>query len=289
MLIIPRAFLRPITTLFPVLLAAVPACRAQAQVSFVNMFRSDSSLQTGNGNTLTSQGYFFSAGLSSQNAGDFTDASLSYPGPASPVTLSSETPTNFGYQTPFFPTQAAMDAAFPMGTYTFSATGGNAGPATATLDYLADGYPTTQPYLTGTDYTNLQNVSALAPITAHFSSFATNATAASQFEFFTIVDTTLGSLVYDAGFLPPATPSITIASDTLQPGHSYRYELIDSNRFSVSGAGGQFAPLLGFDLRTNGAFSTAAVPEPGSGALFVGMSLAGAAFLRRRKQISNAA
>ncbi len=282
---IPRFSVRAIATVTACLLAAIPAGRVRAQVSFVNMFRSDTALQTGNGNTLALQGYYFSATLFSQHAGDFTGGSLAYSGPASPVTLTQSAPTAFSYQTPFFATQADMDTAFPMGTYTYSATGGSAGPATATLDYTADGYPTAQPYLTGTDYTDLQNVSASAPITVHFSPFAANASAAEQDEFFTIFDTTSGTLVYNAGFLPFATPGVTIAANTLSAGHSFQYDLVDSNRFTVTGGGATFPPQIGFDLHTIGVFSTAsaAVPEPGSIALLVGMSVTGAAFLRRRK------
>ena len=126
-------------------------------------------------------------------------------------------------------------------------------------------------------------------ITAHFSPFAVDPSVNDQFQFFTIFDPASNTFVYDAGFLPQSATSVTIAANTLQAGHNYIYELIDSNRVLTTGTGGQFAPQLGFDLRTSGAFFTAAaVPEPGSIALFAGMGAVGAGFLRRRKQARKA-
>jgi hypothetical protein len=175
-----------------------------------------------------------------------------------------------------------MDADYPFGTYTYDTSGGTVGAATTSFDYTSDAYPEAQPFLTGTDYDALQGVNAHAPITVNFSPFASNALAAFQFEFFTVFDNTLGSFVYDAGFLPFNTPGVTLAADTLLPGHFYSYELIDSNRFLASSPGAAFNAQLGFELRTQGTFTTSAVPEPGALAMLSGMGVFVGLVVRRR-------
>src|SRR5947209_7649122 len=122
---------------------------ARADISFVDAFRSNAYQQVGDGNTLNSLGSFFSSQLFSTVANEFDSVQLTYPGAGSPVGLSPSDPTTYLYQLALFPNQAAMDAAFPTGTYTFDATNPS-GTQTATLEYRADAYPQSLPYLTGT-------------------------------------------------------------------------------------------------------------------------------------------
>ncbi|MCW3097583.1 MAG: hypothetical protein JWL77_3201 [Chthonomonadaceae bacterium] len=268
------------------LLTAASAPSAHAQISFVNMFRNVSATQTGNGNTLASTGAFFSTSLTSVNPGDFSAVTMTYPGPGSPTSLPQTSATSFTLQTGQFPTQAAMDTAFPTGTYTYNTTGGTQGTATTNFSYAADHYASAQPFLTGTDYSALQGANAATPLTVHFSPFATDPSVTSQFEFFTIFDTSLNTFVYDAGFLPHTTSSVTVAAGTLQPGHNYIYELDDSNRLNVSSPGANFPAQIGYDLRTNGTFTTApaATPEPGTLALLLTGGIGGSLILRRRRR-----
>ena len=125
------------------LLATTPV---QAEISFVDMFRSNTFVQTADGNSLTVGGSFFTLGLTSTNAGDYDTVDATYPGPASPVSLSSISPTEFSFQTPTYPTQADMDANFPVGTYQFLAT--NSGGSNSTsFNYAADHYAASLPFL----------------------------------------------------------------------------------------------------------------------------------------------
>ena len=267
------------------LLTLTPA--AEAQISFVNMFRSNSFSQIGNGNSLSLNGYFFSVDLNSVNSGDFASGTVTGPGPTTPValTVSPGNPTDLGYQTGFFPNKTAMDTAFPIGTYVFHGLGGTKGPLDATLHYNGDVFPASQPFLTGSDFMNLQGVNASNSIALHFSSFSFQSAANAQFQFLTIYDNTLNAFVYNAGFLPQTATGVTIAPNTLASGHSFTYELIDSNRvFDPAGIGATFDPQIGFDFRTIGSFSTSrsVVPEPGAIALFGSLGLTGLALLKRR-------
>ena len=51
--------------------AAGSSSTARAGIQFVDMFRNDSWMQTGNGNSLTVLGSFFSSDLYSVNSGDY--------------------------------------------------------------------------------------------------------------------------------------------------------------------------------------------------------------------------
>ncbi len=131
---------------------------------------------------------------------------MTYPGPGSPVALSQTDPSTFTYQTPFLANQAAMDAAFPTGTYQYDATG-IAGAQSTSSVYGTDLYPTAPPYLTGTDLSDLQGMNPRAPSTFHFSPFPFDAAASNQFIFFTIRNEPSNAVVFDAGSSRRAPPA----------------------------------------------------------------------------------
>lgn len=242
------------------MIAAGSAAPVRADISFVNMFRNDAFTQTDNGNSLSVLGSFLSLGLTSTGPNNYNTVLATYPGPASPVALVPVNPTLFAYQTGFYPTQAAMDADFPTGTYTFDATNAS-GTDTASFVYASDAYPLTRPYLTGTNYTDLQGMNAGASFAFQFSPYTPHPSANAAFRFFTIFDFTANAFVYNAGFLPPATPGLTLPANTLLPGRQYAYELIFSDRVFLPSPGAAFDAQIGYDLRTSATFTTA-VPEP---------------------------
>lgn len=129
---------------------------ADAGISFVDLFRSGSYTQTGDGNSLADGGFFFDALLHSTDPGEFASATLTYPGSGSPATLSIPLdPFVLIYASSIYGTQAAMDADFPTGDYVF-----DAGAFSTTVTYAGDDYPQSLPYLTGTDYSDLQGMDA---------------------------------------------------------------------------------------------------------------------------------
>src|SRR5258706_12655322 len=139
-----------------ILVSAIVAPVNAASISFVDQFKNISNTQTGNGNSLTSNSAFYSADLFSTVANAYTSANLVYPGPGSPGTLAPSSPTDYRFQTPSLASKAAMDAAFPFGTYTFHGVSGVTD--TASYSYTADDYAQSNPYLTGSDYSSLQGM-----------------------------------------------------------------------------------------------------------------------------------
>ena len=175
-----------------------------------------------------------------------------------------------------------MDAAFPFGTYTFT---GNPGADTASYAYSADDYAQSNPFLTGTDYSSLQGMNPSLAFTFHFNPFTTGGTATSSFIFFTITDLTTNTTVYSSGFLPASSPSVTVAGGTFAPGDMFDYQIDYSNRDTVASPGAQFNASLGFDIHTDGTFTTGAAvatPEPSTAALIGFALLAGGVILAAR-------
>jgi hypothetical protein len=257
----------PLVLITSLLAAAAPVAHA-SDISYVDIFRNVSYQQTGNGNTLSLNGTFFSAELNATAANAYALASVSVPnGPT--IALPQTAPGDYLYQTDLLPNQAAMDAAFPTGTYTFTGTNGGQ-TDTATLNYSADDYSQSLPYLTGSDYSSLQGMNASQGFTFDLSPFTpgTNANQTDAYIFLTVYNQTTGDAVFSDGFLSPSDTSIAMAGGTLDAGTAYSYEIDYSDRDDASGTGGQFDPELGFDVRTDGTFTTApavaATPEPSS-------------------------
>lgn len=258
---------------------------AQASdISFLDSFRNISYQQTGNGNSLSFSGTFYSADLNTTVPNPYTSASLTYPGPGSPQSLTLNSSTDYLFQSPLLLDQATLDTLYPTGTYTYSGkNGGNTD--TASYDYTSDDYAQSLPYLTGTDYSSVQGLNASQGFTFHISPFVTGSNASESDLFFTIFDETTNTQVFDAGFAPASTTSFTVSAGTFAPGNTYRYEIDFSNRNDIDSPGAEFDALLGFDVRTDGTFTTApastSVPEPSTAALFAISLLAAAAFGRR--------
>jgi hypothetical protein len=112
-----------------------------------------------------------------------------------------------------------------------------------------------------------------------------NAGATEGFTFFTIYDATTGTQVYGNELQNPSSTTSLILANTLSPNTKYNFELDFSNRLDiVDSANGNFT-TQGFDLRTDGSFTTGftpAVPEPSTWAMMI-LGFAGVGFMEYRR------
>ena len=266
------------------IMAFVAACgvagSALAQVAEVDVSYADQYQQTSDA-APTYQGSFFAARLMMFNPGDFASATLTYGGGGSPQTLLPTAPTTLTYQTGFYPSQAALDADFPAGSYAFD----TGGPTVALT--VGD-----TPFPPAPQFANLTELSSINPNQAFdlqlSAGFTPDAGVTSAFTFITIIDDTTNTTVVNDGFASPAQTSFLIGANTFTAGDNYSMEAVFSSRFDGTddnGSGIQTTQL--FDEHTEADFSVpaAAVPEPGAWALMIlGFGGAGVALRRRRLQ-----
>lgn len=255
---------------------------ARAQLVTNDLYKDAEYTQSGGG-SLALDGYFFSSRVFMTNPTDFDGGSLTYPGPGSPATytpVTDATGTYLNYQTPYYASSADLDAAFPAGTYTSTATNSmtSASQTTSVASPAADSYPLTIPTLTTASSAALQTVNPAANTPVNFNSFTPDPASTSSYVFFYIFDSS-NDEVYDQSFLPSSTTSVTIPSGTLTPSTDYTYRLVFSDRIDSTNPADGLADELGFEYGNDGTLITTAVPEPASLML---AALTGMALLRRR-------
>lgn len=238
-------------------LAISPASRAD--IDRYALFRDIFLSQTSASPPTAADHYHLSARVFSVNSGDFDTATLTYPGPDSPVQLTLVSPTLLNFVT-LFSTQAAMDTAFPFGTYTVEATNTSTSVSEQlSINYTQNAYPNSIPALTAATFRGLQGLDSTHAFRVAFKRFVTNAAANESFIFFTIHDIITGQVVVDRGFLPATTTSVNLPANTLHANTAYVFELNFSSRI----AGATFPRRdQGFELRTQGSFRTGPVVVP---------------------------
>ena len=272
--------------------AALPS--TASEISYVNQFRNLEYTQTDN-LTLSAQGAFFSASavvsglaIATYDSGTMTIGDPNA-GPSYALT-SSDGGHSFGMQTPSLPSQAAMDTQFPLAShYTYLLTGGPDS-TSASMDVGANNYAAAPPLLTGNSFSALQGMDSAQPLSLGFNPFNAVPGAAAEFVFLSFYNYTTATWLYPLGFAPRTTTGLTLAAGLLAPGNNYAFELIYSVRVSQPGDGADFAPEIGFDLRTSGLFATA-VPEPATFTFWLlGLvALAGSGRMRRGRWVSSQA
>jgi hypothetical protein len=261
---------------------------AQASVTFYDVFTNNEYSQSSNAQPSTAAAFFATATLSYTTAGDVVNAQVVNGGSTSPLTLTSGPGNNFNYAASF-PTQAAMNAAFPLGNpYTFQISGGNLGTQSSALNMPGTALFSAIPFLTGSSYSQLQSLNPALPDTIGINGFTPLAGTTDSSAFFTITRQSDNAVVFQQSFLSPSTTSIFVAANTLAAGSAYNIDLDYSSRITTTNAGfGNASSIIGFEQRTEIGFTTAAasvVPEPSSLALAllgVGVALV---FQRRRSK-----
>ena len=247
---------------------------ADAQLLQAGTFKNLANAQTGP-TTVSPTGAFFNALADFGNPGDYSSASLTVNGGA-PQDLPLTSPTEFGIA-PGFPDQAAMDAAYPFGTYVIALTAGAQPALSETLNYTADAYTSDIPQLAAASFNALQGLSTgLSSLTLNFNPFTPSGLANNSFTFFSIANSSQG-----CGFLSPSATSCAIDPQALSPNTTYSWELDFSDRIETDVNG--VLTFTDFDVRTDGSFTTAtATPEPSTWAMML-LGFVGAGYLGRQR------
>ena len=230
-----------------------------AGLTDVDFFKNVEYTQTSGVAPTTPTGYFASLRAFAQTAADFTSVSVTYPGPASPQAL-AQSGTVFSFQTPFL-SLTDLAAQYPLGTYTFQANG--AANETASINYTTDAYTADIPALSAATFAALQGMNPANSFTFNFNSFTPNPSASVGLTFLTVFGTPFSASH------PNSTTSVVMGANTLLPNTTYTYELDFSDRISGRDPNSGVPTTLGFDVRTDGTFTTGnavstGTPEPGS-------------------------
>jgi hypothetical protein len=224
--------------------------------------------------------YFFSIGGTFQNAGDFTSASATDPAIGSPQSLAING-TSFNTSFSGISSLATFNADYPTGTYTATATNSiTHASQSGVINYTQNLYTSTIPALTGSTYTGLQGMNPAMPFILDFNSFTMNLGANAAYTFLTIYNGS--NIVFTDGFLSPGTTSVLLPANTLSANTMYSFELNFDDRLLGTDGVNNVSTEQGFDMRTDGSFTTgAAIPEPGS-LVLVALGLIGTGAYKRR-------
>ena len=263
-----RLVSRLIPALAVVIIMFAGAAPLHADLNLIDMFRNVEYNQTSGAAPAVPSFYFVNLEAGMANPGDFTSVTVSYPGPGSPDTLTLESSTEFG-EGVSFATLSDMNAAYPTGTYTFSASGGSSPAEMASLAYALDAFTSDIPALTASTFAALQGMNPADPFTFNFNSFTMNPDASFGNTYLTVFGSS-----YTTGALPNTATSAVMPGGTLLPDTTYTYELDFIDRITGVDPLNGVPTEIGFDVRTDGTFTTA--PEPSTmiplALAFVGVS-----------------
>lgn len=250
---------------------------AEAQVTNFRLFKEAYHSQSG---PSTVQLDFWAMDANILASADYaTDILLTPPAPGVP--LSDSVVDGFWEVFLDFPTRAALDTAYPDGTYSYEISGGTGGSQSATLTMPDDFFPSVVPQLTEATFNGMGGADPTLPFTVEWNSFLPDVRAANARVRFGLIDLTANDFPIFAGNLPPTTTEYLLPANTLIPGHDYELLLIFSNAITTANAGFGTATSL-VDANRSVALYFTAVPEPSSCALLL-ISLGGFLQLRRRR------
>jgi len=244
---------------------------------------------------------YFAARAFYQNTSDFDSATLTWPASGGPVPMTNvpgtyqflNGQTAAGYylqQSSSYGTQAALDAAYPMGSYEYDLfnSGDPSLNTSSTINYSTDLYPANQPTLTAASFNSLQGLNTTQAATVSFAAIEDNpdfdSTSDSDYVFLDVYTAGFGSDVYSTySASPDGLTSLLIPANTLTPGTSYSLLLDFDNRITSVDPNTGTTQFQLFDTKTEVDFTTAAAvvtPEP-AGFVLAGLGLLALACIRR--------
>lgn len=265
-----------------VLTAMAVAGPAAADLTFFEVAKWQTYTQNSNAQPTVTNSYGFTARVFSNSAGEVMNGTVE-----TPLTTVYNTAPNgafvSGYSNFSFANEAAMDALFPTGDYTFTLTDGPRAGDSDTVTFNDPGWADTVPYLTGTTYSDLQGADVNSAISFNWTTYDTPGTYTTRQTYFYLYDITAGGgTVFAQQGNADTFTSKTFAAGSLIAGHTYQFQLLfgalDQSESAVGLAPAR--PTTAMYVNTTGRFTTA-VPEP---ATMAALGLGLAAVLRRKRK-----
>jgi hypothetical protein len=221
----PRTFLnvRLLTLATGVIVGSTLAVQGYASPIAVGIVPYEFFTQTTGAAATTPFAYNFAAQYF-QTVGQYTSATLTYPGPGSPQTLPTAGTSPVYFHGLMSASQYQTN--YPFGTYTFNLSNGST-VSTESVAYTQNNFPTAIPNLTSSSFNSLQGLNASNALTVNFDSFTVNPALPSPFGFtdYRVFNFATGVTVWDSGQLSPSATSATIPAGTLYQGTQYGSQL----------------------------------------------------------------
>lgn len=252
------------------LFATLIGSPAKAAIAYTGLSISETYQQTTSG--LSQINSVLGYALNTVGPNDFTSATVIGPGHSAPLSLNygqilvRDGTYRAGSLGETYSNTAALNAANPFGTYTYTATNAVTGASqTSSLLYDSNHWPSTPPAFTSGSLGSLNGLNAANPFTFEFNNFT-----ADGFNPFPggalnpatslLIFSSAGTTVYNSGTLAPTTTSFTLPGGILESGADYFAALAFGNTRHAppSSVEGYF---LGFQQLTYTGFTTAAGPS----------------------------
>lgn len=247
------------------------------------VFVTNSFNQTSGG--VTSNGYYVNIGI--DQVPGYSGGTATFPSTNNTNGSVNLTPDANGvsYGTPFFfPTLSAVNGTFGSGNYNITATGG--GPDVNIVVPYAQQALFASPTPSISNFSMLNGLNPTQNFTFDFAGFTKPAGADPGIIFFTLFNANTGDVAYTTSSQDLANvTSFTINGGVLKGNTDYVFDLIYSDRVGGVDDVNHHYTELGFDMRTDGQFTTGAVPEPSTWAMMI-LGFFGLGFMAYRKKQS---
>jgi hypothetical protein len=262
--------------------AVLLACSA-APAALANFIETNVNYNQVGPSTVNATNFSFELNVSFNTPGDYSGATVSYPGTGSPATMAPENSTSF-FLFQGFSTLSALHAAFGFGTYNVALSAGNLPATTLQIAYAADSFPAAVPALSASTFSALNGLDPSTALAVVYNASAANTSndpnEKSQ-TFFTIRDAATNAVVLNLISASSSTGT-TIPANTLLANHKYSWDVAFESYDFVSTSQGNFQ--IASVTATDGSFTTGGIPEPATAGLAGIGLLAYAVFRRVRKR-----
>lgn len=252
---------------------------ARANLTYFEVSRWESFTQTSDSAPAGSGNFFATARVFANVANEVMHGTVQLPS-TSTRNLNPNGAFVTGFTSANFASEAALDAVWGTGSYTFTLTDGPHAGQSDSVSFNNPGWADVVPHLTGGTFSALQGMSASSAATFAWDDFSAGGDHTSLQTYFYVTDLTTSTQIYANQANPSSFTGVTLAANTLIAGHDYQFQLLFGS-LNQATTTGLFAPAKATSSvyrSTVGRFHV--VPEPVS---IIGLAPALLVAMRRRR------